>query len=289
MRPLSIGDITVSKLVEAEGPFMEPTRVMPDATSDVFEAHRSWLAPHFHDYAQNLMIFSFHSYIVKTPHHTIVVDTCVGNHKDRHLPEWHQLNTPYLDDMRAQHVAPEDVDYVMCTHLHGDHVGWNTQLSDGRWVPTFPKAKYLFSKGDWAHYENIKEGDHGYESWTDSVLPIMEAGLAELVETDFALDDTVHLAPSPGHTPGHYCVHLKSKGQEAVMSGDLMHHPVQCVRPDWSSNFCADPDASRVTRLAFVDRMAEHDVTVLAAHFAGPTAGHIVHGEGGGCVFRALT
>ena len=123
MRPLSIGDITVSKLVEAEGPFMEPTRVMPDATSDVFEAHRSWLAPHFHDYAQNLMIFSFHSYIVKTPHHTIVVDTCVGNHKDRHLPEWHQLNTPYLDDMRAQHVAPEDVDYVMCTHLHGDHVG----------------------------------------------------------------------------------------------------------------------------------------------------------------------
>jgi glyoxylase-like metal-dependent hydrolase (beta-lactamase superfamily II) len=288
VKPLRIGDITVAKLVEKEGPFMEPTRVLPDATPDVFDAHRSWLAPHFHDYAQNMMIFSFHTYVVKTPRHTILVDTCVGNHKDRELESWHQLNTPYLEDLRAGHVAPEDVDYVMCTHLHGDHVGWNTRLDDGRWVPTFPNAKYLFSKGDWAHYENIRPGDHGYASWTDSVLPIMEAGLAELVETDFALDDTVYLSPSPGHTPGHYCVNLNSGGRKAVLSGDLIHHPVQCVRPDWSSNFCADPDASRVTRHAFVDTYAETDVTILAAHFAGPTAGHIVRGEGDGCVFRAL-
>jgi glyoxylase-like metal-dependent hydrolase (beta-lactamase superfamily II) len=275
MKQQHIGDITVDKHVELEAPFIDPDHALPTSTLDEFETHRRWLDPSYVDYAQMKLIFSFHSYVVKTPHHNILVDTCVGNHKPRPLEHWNMLDTAYLENLRKNHIAPEEIDYVMCTHLHGDHVGWNTKLEDGRWVPTFPNAKYLFSEGDWDHYKDLKVGEHGYVSWNDSVLPIVEAGLSELVKSDYQLDDQVHLLPSPGHTPGHYCVHLQDQGQQAILTGDLIHHPVQVARPDWSSAFCNDPDQSRKTRIKFVDDYADTDVTILTAHFAGPTAGKI--------------
>ncbi len=284
MKPQVIGGITIEKHVEFEAPFIDPQDILLASTGNVFETHRHWLDPAYVDYAAQMLIFSFHSFVVKTRHHTILVDTCVGNHKERPLGHWHMRDGSYLEDLRKTHVAPEAVDYVMCTHLHADHVGWNTRLTDGRWVPTFPNAKYLFSEGDWNHFKDVKEGEPGYLSWQDSVLPIAEAGQAQLVKTDFALDDQVHLAPSPGHTPGHYCVHVKDGGAEAVLSGDLIHHPVQIARPDWSSSFCSDPDQSRKTRIKFVDDYADTGAVVLTAHFAGPTAGRI-KGNGSACVW----
>lgn len=287
MKPQTLGDVTVSKLVEFEAPFIEREYAIPESTRDVFDAHKDWLAPHFLDYENDLLIFSFHTFIVKTPHHTILVDTCVGNHKERHLEHWHMRDGPYLDDMRAMGVQPEAVDYVMCTHLHADHTGWNTRLENGRWVPTFPNAKYLFSKDDWNFFKDFKEGDHGYAGLQDSVMPIMEAGQAQLVDKDFQFDDTVHVEPTPGHTPGHYAIHLTSKGREGVLSGDLIHSPVQVNRPDWSSRFCNDPNHSRETRIKFVDQYADTDVMLFAAHFGGPTAGHIrAHGDA--CKFKVV-
>ena len=284
MTPLQFGDVTVQRLVEAEGPGFFPGFLIPDSDEQVLAAERDWLLPHFHDPGSGRLVMSVHSYVVRTPKHTILIDTCVGNDKNRPSTKpWHQLQTPWLDDLRAMGVSPEEVDYVMCTHLHVDHVGWNTRLVDGRWVPTFPNAKYLFHKDEYAHWQAVEEapqdgqGSGGSDGcFTDSVLPVMEAGQAILVDNGHSLDDTFWLDDTRGHSPGHVAIRMQAGGREAVFSGDLMHHPIQAMYPEWNSRFCHDPELSRATRRRFVDHHAERDVTVLAAHFAAPTAGRIV-------------
>jgi glyoxylase-like metal-dependent hydrolase (beta-lactamase superfamily II) len=288
MKPQAIGDIVISKLIEDVHPFDTKTG-LPDATPDVFEANREWLAPHLYDFSADTLLLSFHTYIVRTPKHTILVDTCIGNDKERPWSEiWHHRSGPYLDQMIAMDVAPESVDYVMCTHLHADHVGWNTRLLDGRWVPTFPNAKYIFSRRDYDHYAGTDPDDHSHNAFRDSVLPIVEAGQAVMIDDDFSIDDTVTILPTPGHTPGHYCVRLRSQGAEAILTGDLMHFGVQVARPDWSAVFCVDGVASAATRKTFVDTYADSDVLIMPAHFPGPTCGHIV-GSGTGTRFRLKT
>ena len=279
MKNLAVGNISISRVVETEGPFLQPQQLLPDSTAEVIESHKHWLAPHFLA-PDGMFIMSIHTYVVRTKHHTILVDTCIGNDKERSLfPAWSRLQGPYLQNLeQLAGVKPEQVDYVLCTHLHVDHVGWNTRLVDSRWVPTFPNAKYLFARKEWEYWKGEYEAgrDAGDGAIADSVLPIVEAGKAVLVEGDHAIDDEVWLDPTPGHTPGHVCVHVKSGGKEAIMTGDMMHHPVQCAEPQWSSGFCTDPEQSRQTRRAFLDRYADSGVTILAAHFASPTAGHIV-------------
>jgi len=279
MKNLAVGNISISRVVETEGPFLQPQQLLPDATAEVVESHKHWLAPHFLA-PDGMFVMSIHTYVLQTKHHTILVDTCIGNDKERSLfPAWSRMQGPYLQTLeQSAGVKPEQVDYVLCTHLHVDHVGWNTRLVDGRWVPTFPKAKYLFARQEWEYWKGEYEAgrDAGDGAIADSVLPIVEAGKAVLVEGDHAIDDEVWLDPTPGHTPGHVCVHVKSGVKEAIMTGDMMHHPVQCAEPQWSSGFCADPAQSRQTRRAFLDRYADSGVTILAAHFASPTAGQIV-------------
>ena len=279
MKNLAVGNISISRVVETEGPFLQPQQLLPDSTAEVIESHKHWLAPHFLA-PDGMFVMSIHTYVLQTKHHTILVDTCIGNDKERSLfPAWSRMQGPYLQNLeQLAGVKPEQVDYVLCTHLHVDHVGWNTRLVDGRWVPTFPKAKYLFARKEWEFWKGEYEAgrDAGDGAIADSVLPIVEAGKAVLVEGDHAIDDEVWLDPTPGHTPGHVCVHVKSGGKEAIMTGDMMHHPVQCAEPQWSSGFCTDPEQSRQTRRAFLDRYADSGVTILAAHFASPTAGHIV-------------
>jgi glyoxylase-like metal-dependent hydrolase (beta-lactamase superfamily II) len=184
---------------------------------------------------------------------------------------------PYLENLARLGIAPEDVDYVLCTHLHVDHVGWNTRLVEGRWVPTFPRAKYLFARLEWdywrEHYRTPAFTDDPY--YVDSILPVIETGQAELVESEYVFNAEVRLDPTPGHTPGHVCVHVCSRGRECVMSGDLMHHAVQCAEPDWSSCFCVDPERARGTRRTFLQRYEESPVVILPAHFPTPTAGTI--------------
>jgi glyoxylase-like metal-dependent hydrolase (beta-lactamase superfamily II) len=290
MRALSFGDIAVSRVVESEGPGFYPRFLMPEADDEVVKSHAGWLQPHFHHAETGRLIMSVHSYVIKTAHHTILVDTCIGNDKPRpSTPPWNNLQTDFLDRLTAAGVPPESVDFVMCTHLHVDHVGWNTKLENGRWVPTFPNAKYLFHKDEYRFWETETDDGEGMGSgdgcFQDSVLPVMDAGQAVLVNGDHAIDDNLWLEPTPGHSPGHVCLNLSAGGGRAVFSGDLMHHPVQCAHPEWNSRFCHDPEMSRATRQRFVERHADEDIYVLGAHFAAPTAGRIV-GNGGRCMFK---
>jgi glyoxylase-like metal-dependent hydrolase (beta-lactamase superfamily II) len=242
------------------------------------DRHRPWLEPGLLDPATGWLVIAFHSFLIRSRGKTILVDTCGGNDKPRpQKPRYHMNRWPYLENLHRAGAAVGDIDFVVCTHLHVDHVGWNTRLVDGRWVPTFPCAKYLFARTEWEYwreqYRRPEFTDDPY--YLDSLLPVLEAGQAELVEGDYRFTEEVWLDPAPGHTPGHVCVHVRSAGRECVMSGDLMHHPVQCAEPDWSSCFCVSPEHSRRTRRAFLQRYEESPVVILPAHFPTPTAGTI--------------
>ena len=291
MIPQTIGDMTVSRIVEYEGPIFPPGFLFPDADDEALRAHADWLQPAFIDPDSGHLIMSFHSYVVRTPRHTILVDTCLGNHKHRPQRDfWHMRDGPYLADLAAMGIAPEDVDFVMCTHLHVDHVGWNTRLIDGRWVPTFPNACYLFGRRELEHWQSVAAAgsvesvNHG--SYQDSVLPVVEAGQAVLVDDGHTLDDGIWVEDAPGHTPGNAMIRLKSAQGNAVLTGDTIQHPLQLARPDWSSAFCDDPVLSRESRTRLIEAAADTDTLVLTGHFPDPVAGRIVSATGGGFRFR---
>jgi glyoxylase-like metal-dependent hydrolase (beta-lactamase superfamily II) len=225
------------------------------------------------------LIGSVHTWIVKTPRHTILIDTCLGNHKQRHNPGWSGLNTPFLDRLKACGCPAESVDFVMCTHLHVDHVGWNTKLENGRWVPTFPNAKYLFAKREYAHWESERkaqgEGKVNDGSFDDSVLPVVEAGKAVMIESDHQPDPLLTIRDYPGHTPGSIAINLKDQGRQACFSGDIMHHPIQVYHPDWSSQFCWDQALSAVSRRKLLEDCVESNALLCPAHFPGANAGYV--------------
>lgn len=277
MNQLTIGDIAVSRVVEMEGPMMRPQDLVPAATEQAMEIHRHWLEPHFLD-PNGMLIMSIQSFLVRTRHHNILIDTCIGNDKQRENPGWSNLQLPYLRDLEATGVSIEDIDIVLCTHLHIDHVGWNTRLEDGRWVPTFPNARYLFSKAEWDYWNQDKVAQmFNLPCIEDSVAPVVEAGLAEMVELDHQINDAIRLEPLVGHTAGHVGLHLTSEDHEAVLSADVMHHPVQAAEPNWAAEFLdVDPDAARETRIYFIDQYVDRDVLVLGGHFAHPSAGRLV-------------
>jgi glyoxylase-like metal-dependent hydrolase (beta-lactamase superfamily II) len=278
MRDITVGRLRVSAVVETAGP-TRATWLFPGTTAEALDRHRDWLAPHFLD-AESRLLQSVHTFVVRTPDLTVLVDTCIGNDKDRGgRRPFHMLRTGFLDTLKAAGVAPDAVDVVICTHLHVDHVGWNTRLENGRWVPTFPRARYLFARREWEHW--TAESEEGTQRiMGDSVAPVLDAGLAELVDMDHRVTDEIGLEPTPGHTPGHVSVRLASGGADAVITGDLMHHPVQIAEPTWQTTFDTDPDAARDTRRAFCARYGDRPVTVLGTHFHHPTAGRIVkHGD----------
>jgi glyoxylase-like metal-dependent hydrolase (beta-lactamase superfamily II) len=189
------------------------------------------------------------------------------------------MQTTFLDDLRAAGVDPGSVDLVLCTHLHVDHVGWNTRLAGGRWVPTFPRARHLFTRREWEHWSAERDPDTR-RIMDDSVAPVLDAGLAQLVDVDHRISDELWLEPTPGHTPGHVSVRLRSGDAEAVITGDLMHHPVQMAEPDWGSHFDSDLEEARKTRRAFCERYADTPVMILGTHFNHPTAGRVTrHGS----------
>jgi len=283
LKPLHLKEVTVERLVESEGIGFHPAFLLPESSAPALAAERDWLEPHFFDPESGRFIQSIHTFVIRTRRHTILVDTCVGNDKERPSSRgWHRMDTAWLASLTAMGVAPRAVDFVLCTHLHVDHVGWNTRLENGRWVPPFPNARCLFNRTEYAHWEAAGDMDEavGYGRtegcFADSVLPIMEAGQALLVDGDHRLDETLWLEPTPGHSPGHVCVHLEEGESHVVFSGDILHHPVQCAHPEWNSRYCHDPALSRKTRRAFVARHTDAGTTILAAHFAAPTAGRIV-------------
>ena len=280
MQTQHVGRVRIDRVVESEGPFAALDFILPDADAELLARHGHWLRPRFVD-PQDRAVMSFHSLIVRTPRYTILVDSCVGNDKPRPLrPGWHRQDKPFLADLAQQGLRPEDIDFVLCTHLHADHVGWNTRLVDGRWVPTFANARYIFARREYdywaaavARHQGGEPLNHG--SFEDSVLPVIEAGQALLVDDDHQLDRSVWLAPAPGHTPGNVVVHIDDGDARALLTGDVFHSAAQLARPELSSRFCSDPALSRATRTALIERYADTDTLILPAHFPTPTAGKI--------------
>jgi glyoxylase-like metal-dependent hydrolase (beta-lactamase superfamily II) len=268
-----IGDVTITRVIETEDTSMGAAALLPDAKpGNVLPI--DWLRPHFVDEQGNLRSSIF-SLLVESQGRRIVVDTCLGNDKPRIVPQWNRRQGRFLEEIAAAGFARETVDHVACTHLHPDHVGWNTMLVDGRWVPTFPNARYAFSAKDWEWLDKAPVtalGDYA----GDSVRPVVAAGLADLVAPDFRFTDEVWLESTPGHSPGHVSVRIASRGEHAVVTGDLIHHPCQLARPQWSSPFDFDRAQALATRLDFIRRYGDAPVLVIGTHFATPTAGYIV-------------
>ena len=273
MTSIEIGEISVTTIIELNTPFSKPLEFFDEATDDALAPHRHWLVPRAIDPRTGMMVMPVQSYLVRTRHHTILLDTCVGCHKSYDgISGWdNRSDESWLINLQAAGVSPDEVDYVFCTHLHVDHCGWNTRLENGQWVPTFPNARYIVSG---LEYDQSRKNNSSV--YRENVLPVMEAGLMDTVDMDFALDDNIWISPSVGHTAGHICIHLSSNHRKATMSGDLMHSPIQLAHPDWSPNFDHDMERSAVTRRRFLEDHCDRDVLVLTAHFPLPSMGHIV-------------
>jgi glyoxylase-like metal-dependent hydrolase (beta-lactamase superfamily II) len=272
-----IGDVRVRRIVELEGP-VPGTFFYAEGTPENVKRH-AWLRPRFAT-PEGRLVGSIHAFVLESQGRRIVVDTCVGNDKVRSNPNWNRMQTRFLADLEQAGFPAETIDTVVCTHLHVDHVGWNTRLADGCWVPTFPNARYLFGRREFEYWSEADPGTDG-DIMGDSVRPITDAGLADLVESDHRITDHVVLEPTPGHTPGHVSVRIRSGETEAVITGDLMHHPIQCAEPDWTVHFDVDSEAARTTRRAFLGKHADSGVLVLGTHFATPTAGRVVSAGSG--------
>ena len=272
MNRWKIGDVTITRVVEMETT-SKATFVLKDGSPENIRTV-PWLRPHFAN-PDGKVIMSVHAFVIESPGHRMVVDTCIGNDKRRAFPGWNMLQLPFLADLEKAGFTRDSIDRVLCTHLHVDHVGWNTMLVDGKWTPTFPRARYLIGRKEWHHWSKASEPDTR-ELLDDSVRPIFDAELADLVESDARITDEIRLEPTPGHTPGHHSVRISSRGQEAVITGDLMHHPVQMAHPEWGSQFDSDFNEAIATRRAFLERYGDEPVLVLGTHFATPSAGRIV-------------
>ncbi len=274
-----IGQVTVTKIVELESTGGSRF-LLPQATPEEVRPIE-WLVPDFADENGRLKL-SIHSLIIETPGRRIMVDTCLGNDKQgRRIPHWNERQGSFLADIAAAGYPAESIDTVLCTHLHTDHTGWNTMLVDGKWVPTFPKARYLYGRKEYEHWAHLRATGAENPVFDDSVQPIVDAGLVELVESDHQLCPEVSLVPSYGHTPGHCSVRIASGGEEGFITGDMAHHPCQMARLDWSSLADSDPKAAAETRRRVFGELAGKPILVIGTHFAGRTAGRVVRdGEG---------
>lgn len=274
----SVGDVGITRVEEQVTEGVPLGLFLLDFDAGDLERHR-WVAERFVGEGATMPL-SFHTFALAVGDRRILVDTGCGNHKPRTgigSELFNQLDTPFLDRLTAAGFAPESIDTVVCTHLHVDHVGWNTRLEGDRWVPTFPNARYVFVDRDFEHWARQDEEMHA-ASFADSVRPIHEAGLADLVPQDHVLCDEVRLEPTPGHTPGHASVRITSGGSSAVITGDMVHHPLQLAAPERSSFADTDPVLATATRREFVDRYADSGTLVFGTHFS-PTGGEL-HREG---------
>jgi glyoxylase-like metal-dependent hydrolase (beta-lactamase superfamily II) len=269
-----IGDVTVTKVTELVD-IQSATWVVPLLKPECFDLPElQWCKPHFANDGGEIIV-SVHALVVESQGQRIVVDTCIGNDKNISLPAWAQRQGTFLADLDAAGFAADTIDTVLCTHLHVDHVGWNTRLVDGKWVPTFMNARYLWHRTEFEFWSTT-DVNMGGDIVGESVMPVYDAGLVDLVDAEHTVTDEVRLEPTPGHTPGHVSVHISSRGEEAVITGDLMHHPAQCTHPEWGSRFDADPAQAEQTRRDFLARYGDTPVLVIGTHFATPTAGKLV-------------
>ncbi len=271
-----VGDATITSIPESQGPTSPRFLFSGLGKQDVLARAEAapWLRPHFVT-DEGYMTMRIQCLVVEVGDHRIAVDTCVGNDKPRHSPDWNNLQLPFLDDLTAAGYPPESITEVVCTHLHVDHVGWNTRLVDGEWVPTFANARYLFARTEYEHWKNTPDL-FGDDVFGDSVAPIHEAGLADLVAVDHRISDNVWFESTPGHTPGHISLVVESAGQRAVITGDMVHSPMQIDDPELAAVVDSDQVQSRASRREAFARWAESGALVIGTHFAEPTAGRLV-------------
>jgi glyoxylase-like metal-dependent hydrolase (beta-lactamase superfamily II) len=282
----TVGQASITRIEEYYGATYSLRDTFPEWTDEHFAKHKHWLVPHHVDGDTGLIKLSVHSWLVQIGKQKILIDSCCGNNKSKPLrPFWHMLNTPYLERLAAAGARPEDIDLVMCTHLHHDHVGWNTQLRDGRWVPTFPNARYVFSKPDVEYFQKIdsdpKTAPAESGTFRECVIPIIEAGRADLVTGPHRLNDFIEIEPAPGHSAGHVVFKLESKGARGVFIGDVLHHLLQVYYPDWNYPKNSDVAQARVSRRKVLDYCASTGALMLPCHVGMPFAGHIEAAQNG--------
>ncbi|GHF71305.1 MBL fold metallo-hydrolase [Kitasatospora xanthocidica] len=277
----TVGGVTVHRVDEVALPPATGPWLLPDATPEVVTA-QDWLHPHFAGRDGSLHIDS-HSFAFVVNGLRVLVDTGIGNGKERANPAWHNLRTDFLERLTAAGFPPDSVDLVILTHLHADHVGWNTRQVNGEWVPTFPNARYLTSRAErefWATYDMEEARE---QMFRDSVIPVERAGLLSTVDVPHKgaeIAPGLRLIPTPGHTPGHVAVELTSQGETALISGDCVHHPVQLAHPAIGACVDIDPRKSEATRRTLLGSLVGTDTLLLGTHFAPPTAGRVVaHGD----------
>jgi glyoxylase-like metal-dependent hydrolase (beta-lactamase superfamily II) len=278
MTAIALDDITIHPVIEQEGPFFDALEFFPALTREQLDANRSWLEPTFLDPASGKLVFCVQSFLITTRHHKILVDSCVGNHKPRPArPFWNMLDSDRFEQgLAAAGVTVHDIDYVMCTHLHVDHVGWNTRLANGRWVPTFPNARYLMADRELAHWTAKEKEDPADFPWiTDSVLPIVAAQRAEIVKSDFAFDQTVRLLPTPGHTIDHFSVLVGRPGRDALIAGDMIHSPIQGRYPELAMRADYDARQGSETRRRMFERFCDEPTLMCVTHFPAPSTGRV--------------
>ncbi|MGJ4916097.1 MBL fold metallo-hydrolase [Bradyrhizobium sp. HKCCYLRH2060] len=270
----SVADTTIHRIIEQETTFLPAREMFPELTPEMLAADSALQAAGALD-AQDTLILCFQSYVVRTPHHTILIDSCIGNDKPRARPVWNmKSDDSYMRALAAAGVSVDDIDVVMCTHLHTDHVGWNTRLDNGRWVPTFPNARYVFAQREYDYWvaQNAKAE---VPPFADSVLPVVEAKRADIVGDEFSIGDHIRLLPTPGHTPGHVAIAVGKGRDDAVFAGDLIHTPLQLGLPELSPKFDVDPKQAAVTRRTFLERYCDTATLCCTAHFPSPSVGRI--------------
>jgi glyoxylase-like metal-dependent hydrolase (beta-lactamase superfamily II) len=280
MTVFNVGRASITRVEEVYGPTYPATQIFPDLSEKILAEHAHWIAPDHYEASTGLIKLSVHSWLLQIGGQKILIDACCGNQKDKPgRPFWHMMNEPYLERLAAAGARPDEIDLVMCTHLHHDHVGWNTQLRDGRWVPTFPNARYVFSKPDFEYYRKLdadpKEGPAELGTFRECVLPIVEAGRADLVTGPHRLNDHFEIMPAPGHSAGHVVFWLESQGERAAFIGDVWHHLLQVYYPHWNFPKNSDAEQARTSRRMVLEHCAATGALVLPAHVGAPFAGHI--------------
>jgi len=292
-----IGDVEVHQIPE----IVISTSVrwlLPDAERPTVERAKEWMQPDFMD-ENGYLLQSIHTYLLKLPGLVILIDTGVGNHKSRGgaIPAFNMLDTPFLERLALAGVKPEDVDIVLCTHMHTDHVGWNAYLQGEEWVPTFTSARHLFARPEYEHFASTSRSEAASQEpfdsaqgrlWRDSVEPVLKAGLVDVVEADHQVCQEVRLEPSFGHTPGHVSIKVESKGDTAMFIGDAMHSPIQALFPELRCALGGPEEPSKGARLDLLDRYAGTGALIFGAHFAAPSGGY-VRRDGAAFRFDALT
>ena len=273
-----LGDVEVTRVPEYAGKSpATPGFLFPDSSPAYWADNAGWLDPDFYDVAKGTLRTVLHTWLIRSQGMIILLDTGAGNGKERpYAPVYAHHDTAYLDNLRAAGVSPEDVDIVINTHLHVDHVGWNTRLEGRDWVPTFPNARYLICEPDFLFWDPIRTprppGDGNQNVFEDSVQPLQRAGLVDLWNGEHLINSELVLRAEPGHTPGSSVLRLQSGGIGALFVGDILHSPAQIAAPDVNSCFCEDPAMARATRRRLLAEAADRSFLVFPGHFGGHSA-----------------